>query len=980
MSNEVEKWVKRSLLLDLAYDEEKDLGDRELVEVSDYLQTNPSDQVRRLPSENADPHEWSDFFFQLKGQRVSYGLASDRELRTYADSPDRGIPEIARKRKPFLDTVQWRCAGAMSQLRERPEPEWASLMALFHTELCATSTPGLMHAMARDLPDLVSGDARTLFTAVAQNNLARALSHERRSAEAIPILDHDVDQWLRDPTAIANMARGAHVDTTLVERLIVFPAVRILATALGDLVRHSEAQLYLVLAGQRAEEVAASGVPYWRTAITLEMALKDLDVRSSDGHCIEPHRPSQPRLLAQYHAWVCLHSEYQCRKGQIDWVKWTNSDSWLVHWHIADANALGEHIERTAQAICEARIRLEKDHRWAADGEDRRSAARRLAAVKATLEMRDGMADAVERLVRGDLNLRPADRCALWGRAASLLRAVRGVIADGGGEDLSNLTDVQALEKWKARLEEVIKSPDLKTYRSAVKYEELLPRNWSRDGCAAFGTREDHTVEAAEATTRTADRCGTHGCAYALLSKYNDIDYFFSAMSTQQAEFTRYLKDPTKDEPSRDFELIGLRRWNSFSPNLASRAASTVGGGYLVRAWISQLQRFYGIAIDPGYNYLENLFSQGFTLPDIDTVVVTHAHPDHTENLTNLLTLLREARQRRAEHRITLIASKGVFARYEHLILAEREYVRDLVVLDPHRGTSSGTRGLTLVGSDGSTRATFALKNRDALLSIKHARAWHADGTDYDSMGIVVAYEPDGSQVVKLGVLSDTRYHPQLSEDFAGCRVVVAHIGSLIDKGQYADFHKCRRDGDRLRWLQHMCNEGGDTGSAGRCFGEPEECCRIRLHAVLGEKNHLYLPGLSLLLCDWERGEKGRGEKGPSLTVLSEFGEELRGGLRVGLARRLSSYWGRAIIPADVGLRVDIATGQVRCTACKRYLKFGAVKARLVTPDEEGIAYVCNTCSRLRGEELHEILRRACSEPQMYRLALDWAVRPAFGS
>lgn len=114
-------------------------------------------------------------------------------------------------------------------------------------------------------------------------------------------------------------------------------------------------------------------------------------------------------------------------------------------------------------------------------------------------------------------------------------------------------------------------------------------------------------------------------------------------------------------------ELICMRRYSSAFPLLPRPSAFRAhGGGYLVR-----LHPFWtppdpagaepaedakpaepakrrsagppdpiGVVVDPGPDFIENLYRTGFSLSDIDMIVVTHDHVDHLNSLESLLSLL----------------------------------------------------------------------------------------------------------------------------------------------------------------------------------------------------------------------------------------------------------------------------------------------------------------------------------------------------
>ena len=87
--------------------------------------------------------------------------------------------------------------------------------------------------------------------------------------------------------------------------------------------------------------------------------------------------------------------------------------------------------------------------------------------------------------------------------------------------------------------------------------------------------------------------------------------------------------------------LLVLRDWNSFSPLLRRELRDQdgpgpderFGGGYFL-AW-----KGHGIAIDPGVDFVTQLYRKGLSIADVDTVIVTHCHLDHTRDLESLVDL-----------------------------------------------------------------------------------------------------------------------------------------------------------------------------------------------------------------------------------------------------------------------------------------------------------------------------------------------------
>jgi tetratricopeptide (TPR) repeat protein len=112
-------------------------------------------------------------------------------------------------------------------------------------------------------------------------------------------------------------------------------------------------------------------------------------------------------------------------------------------------------------------------------------------------------------------------------------------------------------------------------------------------------------------------------------------------------------------------EYVCMRRYSSAFPLLPRPSAFRAhGGGYFIRLhrrWHRKRKvgaaidpcpegtrrpslpaeaRPFGIVVDPGPDFIENLYRTGFSLSDIDMIVVTHDHVDHLNSLESLLSLM----------------------------------------------------------------------------------------------------------------------------------------------------------------------------------------------------------------------------------------------------------------------------------------------------------------------------------------------------
>lgn len=102
-----------------------------------------------------------------------------------------------------------------------------------------------------------------------------------------------------------------------------------------------------------------------------------------------------------------------------------------------------------------------------------------------------------------------------------------------------------------------------------------------------------------------------------------------------QRSFHNFLIEPDNygRASSKDYLLV-LRRWNSYTPIVADNFHMSKGGGYFLKVDNK------GIIIDPGFNFIDNFRAAGRFFHEIDAVLVSHAHNDHTADLESILTLL----------------------------------------------------------------------------------------------------------------------------------------------------------------------------------------------------------------------------------------------------------------------------------------------------------------------------------------------------
>jgi hypothetical protein len=350
--------------------------------------------------------------------------------------------------------------------------------------------------------------------------------------------------------------------------------------------------------------------------------------------------------------------------------------------------------------------------------------------------------------------------------------------------------------------------------------------------------------------------------------------------------------------------LAVLQRWNSFTPAFGA----SEGGGYLLYHRSSEAgapdgRNGIGLAIDPGYGFVKNLLAERFGIPDITAVAVTHDHPDHLADFEALHTLMHEASQPKTPG-IELLVSEGALRHLEPIV-ENSKVIGDTRVLSCPPGLGDPVSVCFVPsGADGTVpklkvRATPAL-HRDLTLSSR------ADG--YDSLGLKLEIIGGGAeQGALVGLPSDTVWSPKIAAHYSDCGVVCLHLGSISKRG----------------------------GALTDFFRED------RLQEILLGANHLFLPGVY-----WFIAALGSGSANPPLVVLSEFGEELSGGLRTLIAEALNSYHRSVrVVAGDVGLVVDPVDRSLRCSCCDRFYPWTVGFRYEVFGDSEQIFYVCPSCA-----------------------------------
>lgn len=174
-----------------------------------------------------------------------------------------------------------------------------------------------------------------------------------------------------------------------------------------------------------------------------------------------------------------------------------------------------------------------------------------------------------------------------------------------------------------------------------------------------------------------------------------DIRSFRTKIEEAKNNFNVFINSSSMFARDKIF-LLGARKWNSFTPTLplGENDETSVGGGYFIYS------NGVGTVIDPGFDFLENFNAMGGRLADINNIVITHAHNDHTNDLESILTLFYQRVKnagknaissvsgrfaaRHARPPVNLFMNLGAFQKFSPMInLRASEHIGRVTVIAP---------------------------------------------------------------------------------------------------------------------------------------------------------------------------------------------------------------------------------------------------------------------------------------------------------
>jgi hypothetical protein len=232
-------------------------------------------------------------------------------------------------------------------------------------------------------------------------------------------------------------------------------------------------------------------------------------------------------------------------------------------------------------------------------------------------------------------------------------------------------------------------------------------------------------------------------------------------------KIARYLKRERSYESNY---FLSLRQWNSYTPILRFREGDPRGGGYFLK-WDDT-----GIAVDPGHGFIQNLFECGLSIADIDVIIITHDHPDHTQEFPLLIDLLFQFNKRKAEgtarKQFSFLLNTSSFSKFAPIIRYETE-PKLCQVLWRHKEIKLGK--------------TNSIRIKPTLTKHKEL------GGSEMGVGLLFTLYEEGKKQCSVGITSDTAWTPFLIDEFNRADILVAHLGTIheteIYKRKFYDKH-----------------------------------------------------------------------------------------------------------------------------------------------------------------------------------------------
>ncbi|MEW5733713.1 MAG: MBL fold metallo-hydrolase [Thermodesulfobacteriota bacterium] len=254
------------------------------------------------------------------------------------------------------------------------------------------------------------------------------------------------------------------------------------------------------------------------------------------------------------------------------------------------------------------------------------------------------------------------------------------------------------LKNYAAAWETIQKAREIKPDDQDVAYVYDYIAAFMGKKRAAAATRKEAKAEPAHPAAVPGEMPSLLGLVQLVRKDMEkDVGGFLKTMREAEEKHNRFLSAGSFLQPDQTLFMI-LRKWNSYTPIIpGAEDERYVGGGYYI------FHQGRGIVIDPGYNFIENFHQAVGKIEDIDDIVLTHAHNDHTIDFESLLSLVYQYNSKKGLKpgddgfkQVRVFLNLGSMVKFAGLLdLRDAHYLDRVVTLEPGQKHDLGN-GLTL--------------------------------------------------------------------------------------------------------------------------------------------------------------------------------------------------------------------------------------------------------------------------------------------
>lgn len=282
-------------------------------------------------------------------------------------------------------------------------------------------------------------------------------------------------------------------------------------------------------------------------------------------------------------------------------------------------------------------------------------------------------------------------------------------------------------------------------------------------------------MDAAEQASKCVGECGQCVICMKCASKFYSImqkktverslpmemvDYFSSDSQLQY-----YVSAHKNVKLSRDINnsLLCLKGFSSSTPTIYSAVFSNetcVGGGFYLNV------NGFGVVIDPGIGYVENMHKNGVFIEDINAVIVTHNHLDHNKDIGTISAL---------QHDLNRYYDRRTRFYKKYFDQIDNPEHKISWWLDEGTQNDNKTIGLnSVVLSDCTDWTKLSEEISIMAFPTEHIKG----GVSYGIKCKICLKEKE----VVIGYTSDTKFFPKLLENLQESDVIIFNISDIYEK------------------------------------------------------------------------------------------------------------------------------------------------------------------------------------------------------